>query len=102
MLIWYPHGYNGISSYCSYDNTVTNKRSDWDGQVAHPQAGDWHDEVTIFLDEAKWLGIVAAMERQLDSFAICNYVRQSQKAETASRYNRFKAVNNSETNTHTA
>ncbi len=85
-----------------YEVTVSNKRCRWDGQVAHPQAGDWHDEVSIYLDETKWLGIVAAMERQLDSFTLTNYIRQYQKADAANRYNRLKAVKKDETNTHSA
>ena len=75
-----------------YEVTVKNSRCRWDGQVAHPQSGDQHDEVTIYLPEDKWYGIVADMERTLQSFVLCNFLKQSVKADNANRLNRMKAA----------
>ncbi len=73
-----------------YEFIVKNSRCSWDGQVAHPQTGDPYDEVTIYLPEDKWVGIVSDMERQLSAFTTYNYGKQSKKAEEANRINRVK------------
>ena len=82
-----------------FEVTVKNSRCKWDGSEAHPAQDDPREEITMYMSEEKWSGIVGDMERQLAAFATYNYGKQSKKAEESYRINRVKVC---EDKSHTA